>query len=108
MSLSFQNDFFNDSDGDFPTNDFTQQNLKSSVWNHFEKSIDGQTAKCSFLDCKDQKPLSCKGGSTKGLREHLVRIHKIQRDKLGRKGKLNYNSFGFLNIDTIVLIFIQL
>ena len=46
---------------------------RSEVWVHFVK--DGEEAKCQIC----QKNLSCKGGSTTGLRNHLI-IHNIQLD----------------------------
>lgn len=50
--------------------------FKSLVWQHFNK-IDSDKAQC--LKCESK--LSIKGGSTKGLKTHLLTIHKINVDR---------------------------
>jgi BED zinc finger len=56
---------------------------KESVWFYFLKEDSGNSAKCK--DDKCQKILSTGRGSTKGLHEHLSRIHNI--DLLKKKNK---------------------
>jgi hypothetical protein len=54
-------------------------NLNGSlVWNYYVKNSNGLIAKCNF--CK--KDYSCRGGSTKSLRDHLFAKHEFTRDQL--------------------------
>jgi hypothetical protein len=47
-----------------------------SVWHYFLKETSGASAKCKDPMCK--KPiLKTSGGSTKGCRDHLKRVHDI-------------------------------
>lgn len=51
---------------------------QNSVWNHFQKSIDGTTAKCKICASEKRETIiKTGGGSTSGLHTHLRTIHKI-------------------------------
>jgi hypothetical protein len=52
----------------------------AGIWQHFLKEKQGQSAKC--INC--QAELKTTGGSTKGLHEHMKRVHNIST--LKRKG----------------------
>ena len=43
------------------------------VWQHFMRQKGGQAAKCKLCNSK----LKTVGGSTKGLHEHLKRVHDV-------------------------------
>ena len=51
---------------------------RSEVWNHFIRNL--EEAKCRIC----QKTMSCKGGSTTGLRNHLM-VHDIQPCKIQKE-----------------------
>ena len=46
---------------------------KEGIWEHFKKEKHGQTAQCKIC----QTVLKTTGGSTKGLHEHMKRIHDV-------------------------------
>jgi hypothetical protein len=48
----------------------------AAVWKSFTKGVGDKKGKARCKECK--KELSCGGGSTKGLLDHLVRVHKKQ------------------------------
>jgi len=54
------------------------------VWQHFLREKNGQSAQCKL--CKVKTTLKTIGGSTKGLHEHLRRVHEVT--VLKRKAEL--------------------
>ena len=53
----------------------------AGIWQHFLKEKQGQSAKCRTGNSE----LKTTGGSTKGLHEHMKRVHNITT--LKRKGE---------------------
>jgi hypothetical protein len=47
----------------------------SPAWLYFKKSASGESGKCQVKGCNSS--ISCKGGTTTGMLEHLKRIHKL-------------------------------
>lgn len=90
---NFQNDP-SDEELDFlDENSHQKASGKSKVWVYFKKLPCGQKAKCLHSKCQDKKPLSCKGGSTKGCLDHLKVIHKKTFEKSAQnEGKNVSNS----------------
>lgn len=68
----------------------------NSIWHYFLKESTGATAKCKDPECK--KPiLKTSGGSTKGCRDHLKRIHNVDLDIINLTS-VDLDS-GMINID---------
>lgn len=53
---------------------------QTSHWYFYLRSKDHQMALCMVDECL--KSISCRGGSTKSMRGHLLRIHSIDLDLL--------------------------
>jgi len=56
--------------------EFKRFKSENPVWGYFQRSTNGERAKCDTCGTN----ISCKGGSTGGMRNHFYLKHKIQAD----------------------------
>ena len=80
--------------------EFKRFKSENPVWGYFQRSTNGQRAKCDTCGTN----ISCKGGSTGAMRNHLHLKHKIQVGAKTTKAhvpSLTVRSTGKSRIDNI-------